>query len=85
MTALAQMEAKILLKRTAIFSCTCKATKGSSCECLEKKQFLKKIVANSWIKLLKNTLFYRDFERDFSEKLVVWNFVFLAILQVHEN
>lgn len=57
MTALAQMEAKILLKRTAIFSCYGRATKGSSFRDLEKKQFLKKIVVNSWIKLLKNTLF----------------------------
>jgi len=39
MNALARMEVEILLKRTAIFSCTGKATKGSSCECLEKKQF----------------------------------------------
>jgi hypothetical protein len=61
MNALAQMEAEILLKRTAVFSCTGRATGGSSCKCLEKKQFLKKIKVNSWIKLLKNKVYKLEF------------------------
>jgi hypothetical protein len=61
MNALAQMEVEILLKRTAIFSCTGRATSGSSCQCLEKKQLLKKIATNSWISSFKNTVYKIEF------------------------
>ncbi|KFC58968.1 hypothetical protein FEM08_22330 [Flavobacterium gilvum] len=36
------MEVEILLKRTAIFSCSGKATNGSSCKDLEKIAVLEK-------------------------------------------
>jgi len=61
MNALAQMEVEILLKRTAVFSCTGRATGGSSCWDLEKKQLLKKIITNSWIELLKNKIYKLEF------------------------
>ena len=57
MDALAQMEMKTLLKRNSFFFCCCRATRGSSCNDLEKMNLLKKVVMNSWNKLLKNTAF----------------------------
>jgi hypothetical protein len=54
--ALAQMEKETLLKRNSFFSCCCRATKGSSCNDLEKMNLLKKVVMHSWNKLLKNTV-----------------------------
>jgi len=59
MNALAQMEMETLLKRNSFFSCYCRATERSSCNDLEKMDLLKKVVMNSWNKLLKNTLFWR--------------------------
>jgi hypothetical protein len=83
MNALAQMEVEILLKRTAIFSCTGKATKGSSCKDLEKKQFLKKITTNSWISSPKVVFFVGRgklnlcFERDYGENRGFLNLCFV--------
>jgi hypothetical protein len=57
MNALAQMEVEILLKRTAIFSWTGRATKRSSCRDLEKKRLLIKVVTNSWIGFSKILFF----------------------------
>jgi hypothetical protein len=51
------MEMETLLKRNSFFSCLCRATKRSSCKGLEKMNLLKKVAMNSWIKLLRNTLF----------------------------
>jgi hypothetical protein len=78
MNALAQMEEEILLKRTTIFSCTGRATSGSSCQDLEKKGFLKKIAANSWISFPKVVFFVGRgkrnlcFDRDYSEKVLIF-------------
>lgn len=51
------MEMETLLKRNSFFSCYCRATKRSSCNDLEKMNLLKKVVMNSWNKLLKNKVF----------------------------
>ena len=52
MNAIAVIAVEILVKRKADFSCSKRATDGSSFLCLEKQSLLNKIETDSGIKLL---------------------------------